>query len=83
MEYHKAIIQQGEIYRYYKGKYYQVLALAHHSKTHEPFVIYQDLYTCPTFGDKPIWALPNQFLQEITFEDEKVLRFSLVKKDLY
>jgi hypothetical protein len=58
-------IQAGTVYRHYKGNLYRVLMVARHSETCEQLIIYQGLYTCPTFGDQPIWARPiSEFLEE-------------------
>jgi len=43
----------NRVYRHYKGDYYIVRAIAKHSETCEPMVIYQALY-----GDGEIWARP-------------------------
>ena len=41
------------IYRHFKGKRYQLLAIATHSETNEPMVVYRALY-----GDKQLWVRP-------------------------
>ncbi len=40
-------------YRHFKGSEYQMLAIAKHSETQEPMVVYQALY-----GEKGIWVRP-------------------------
>lgn len=51
----------GRIYRHYKGDYYIVRAIAKHSETCEPMVIYQALY-----GGGELWARPlHLFMDKI------------------
>ncbi|MEQ2457286.1 DUF1653 domain-containing protein [Flavonifractor hominis] len=40
-------------YRHFKGNEYRVLALARHSETGEPMVVYQALY-----GERGLWVRP-------------------------
>lgn len=49
------------IYQHYKGDYYIVEDLAHHTENNEELVIYRGLYE-----DAPLWARPkSMFLEEI------------------
>jgi len=40
-------------YRHFKGKEYEVLGMAAHSETLEPYVVYRALY-----GDSGLWIRP-------------------------
>lgn len=63
------------IYRHFKGNEYQVVAMAHHSESMEPMVVYRGLY-----GDGELWVRPAVMWDEVVIHEGKpVKRFTLVE----
>lgn len=63
-------------YRHFKGKEYEVLAIAKNSETLEDTVVYRALY-----GKKEIWVRPASMWNENVELNGNVLkRFTLVEK---
>lgn len=59
------------IYQHYKGSFYEVLGVAHHSETLEELVVYRMLYE--DFG---YWVRPAEmFTQTTLLEGQEVPRF--------
>ncbi len=54
----------GEFYRHFKNRMYQIVAIAYHSETEEPMVVYQALY-----GEYKVWVRPfSMFMEEVDHE---------------
>ncbi len=51
-------------YRHFKGKEYELLAIASHSETLEPMVVYRALY-----GDRGLWVRPAAMWTEFVHRD--------------
>ena len=62
------------LYRHYKGNDYQVIAVARHSETLEPVVVYRALY-----GEGGLWVRPYaMFSEDVVVEGQAMQRFSPV-----
>jgi hypothetical protein len=58
-------------YRHYKGKDYEVIAVARHSETEEEMVVYRTLY-----GDFSLWVRPlKMFIETVSVEGQELPRF--------
>ncbi len=59
-------------YRHFKGKEYEVIAVAKHSESLEPMVVYRALY-----GDGGLWVRPASMWNEtVEIDGKSVLRFT-------
>ena len=56
-------------YRHFKGKEYDVIAIAKHTETLEDYVIYRALY-----GDYKIWVRPLSMFDETITRDGKTFK---------
>lgn len=66
-------IQNGR-YKHYKGKEYQVIAMARNSETLEEMVVYKQLY-----GDFGLWVRPATMWNETVIVDgEEHKRFEFI-----
>lgn len=63
-------------YRHYKGGEYEVLGVARHSETLEPFVLYRPLY-----NQTGLWVRPYaMFFEHIEVNGQRQPRFALLQK---
>jgi hypothetical protein len=61
-------------YRHYKGGRYEVLAVARHSESLEPLVVYR-----PLDNDSGCWVRPwSMFVEDVEFEGRLQPRFARV-----
>ena len=51
-------------YRHFKGNYYEVIGVAHHSETMEDLVVYRALY-----GEQGLWVRPAAMWTETVDRD--------------
>jgi hypothetical protein len=56
-------------YRHYQGRDYEVVAVARHSETLEPVVVYRALY-----GDHGLWVRPYAMFCEYVLVDGRSIR---------
>ena len=64
-------------YRHFKGGEYEVLAVARHSETLEPMVVYRALY-----GEGGVWVRPLSMWNETVERDGAVTpRFTYIGED--
>ena len=62
-------------HQHYKGKFYEVIGVAHHSETKEELVVYRALY-----GDNALWVRPKKiFLEIVNIDGKEVPRFKYIE----
>jgi hypothetical protein len=63
------------LYRHHKGLDYEVLAVARHSETLAPLVVYRALY-----GERGVWVRPfEMFCETVDVAGQRVPRFARVQ----
>ena len=64
-------IKKGR-YQHFKGNFYHVVDVAHHSETQEAYVVYKALY-----GDFGLWVRPLAMFEETIERDGKFIHYAL------
>ncbi len=67
-----------QIYRHFRGTYYQVLAVAKHTETEEKLVIYRSLYEPEKVYARPLSMFMSEISPKLYPGIDKKYRFSLV-----
>lgn len=64
-------------YQHYKGNFYEVIGVAHHSETLEELVVYRALYNHKIYGNNSLWVRPKaMFLETLNVNGKEILRFA-------
>ncbi len=71
-------------YQHYKGEYYEVVGMAHHTETKSPMVLYKALYDIPelteVYGEPVIFARPySLFIENVLINNKKTPRFRFLE----
>lgn len=61
----RAIPKAGDVYRHFKGKYYEIIAVGHHSETGEQMVVYYDTSKEISNPNNPCIRPFNLFMSEV------------------
>ena len=73
------VVKPGR-YQHYKGKFYQVIGVAHHSETLEELVVYRALYKTE-YGVNALWVRPKtMFMENVIIDGKEFPRFKLVEE---
>mgnify|MGYP001592477710 CR=1 FL=1 len=63
-------------YQHYKGNFYEVIGIAHHSETMEELVVYKSLHQPE---GKNLWTRPkNMFMENVVVEGNAIPRFKFM-----
>lgn len=69
-------VPEGAVFRHYKGKEYKIVTVGRHSEDLQLYVVYEGLYDCPEFGERPVWIRPlDMFLEKVVIDGKEMPRF--------
>ena len=67
-------------YQHYKGNFYEVIGVAHHSETLEELVVYKALYLHEKYGQDSLWVRPKaMFLENVVIDGKEIPRFKAME----
>jgi len=67
-------------YQHFKGNFYEVIGIAHHSETLEEMVVYKALYKHHEFGENALWVRPKKmFLEKVVKDGKSIPRFKFLR----
>lgn len=73
--------KEFQVYRHFRGKYYQVLAIAKHTETNEKLVIYRALYEPQKVYARSLEMFMSEINRKLYPDIKKRYRFELVTGD--
>ena len=56
-------------YQHFKGNFYELVDIAHHSETLEELVVYRALYVSKDFGPDALWVRPRAMFEEMVMHN--------------
>ena len=67
-------------YQHFKGKTYELIAIARDSETMEEIAVYKADYDSPEFGKNALWVRPvKMFLENVNSNGKEVPRFRFIE----
>lgn len=67
----------GGVYHHYKGNRYRVIAIAKHSETQEPLVMYQSLTHTNEYWARPL----TMFVEQVSVNGHLIPRFQYISDE--
>ncbi len=73
--------KEFQVYKHFRGTYYQVLAIAKHTETNERLVVYRALYAPQKVYARPIEMFMSEVNHKLYPDVKKKYRFELITRD--